>query len=206
MNTPSPAVQQAFDVLNSIKPLPRPLEAYLSAYFTVRHYQPQEFILRAGEVCDHLSFVAEGLVQIYSDCSPVRNDYVPREICHWFLMEGDLALSVQSFFGRQSADESIQALEQTTVVQISYDDLQDVYTAFPEFNYHGRIVTEAYYVKAIQQLKALRYKRAADSYRYLERNCPSLLKRVPAENLASYLGVDETYVRALDARRKFTAV
>jgi CRP-like cAMP-binding protein len=201
MTRPSPPVQQALQLLHTIKPLSRPMEAYLIAYLEVRSYQPYEFILRNGETCDHLNFIFEGLVQIYAD-APARPELVNKEICNWFLMEGDLAISVESFFGRTPADEHIQAIEPTTIVSISYNDLQDVYAAFPEFNYHGRMLTQSYYIKAIRQLKALRYKRAADSYRYLQVHCPNLLQRVPTRHLAGYLGVDETYVRALNARRE----
>ncbi|MBV9987737.1 MAG: Crp/Fnr family transcriptional regulator [Chitinophagaceae bacterium] len=201
MTRPSPPVQQALQLLHSIKPITRPMEAFMSAHLQVRSFQPNEFILRNGETCDHLNFVAEGLVQIFSD-APAKPELLSKEICNWFLMEGDLVMSVESFFGRTPTDEYIQAIEPTTLVSIRYDDLQDVYAAFPEFNYHGRILTQTYYIKAIRQLKALRYKRAADSYRYLQVHCPNLLQRVPARHLAGYLGVDETYVRALHAKRE----
>jgi hypothetical protein len=88
------------------------------------------------------------------------------------------------------------------VAAISAEALEEVYTSFPEFNYYARRLTENYYVKAIRQSKALRYRRAADSYRYLEKQCPSLVNRVPAKYLAGYLGVDETYVHALYAKMK----
>ncbi len=204
MSKSSLPIQQALQLLHSIKPLTRPMEAYLKAYLEVRSYHPQEYLLRNGETCNNLFFISEGLVQIFCDDHPLM-EIQGKEICNWFLLEGDLAISVESFFGRAPSDEYIQAIEPTTTVSISYEGLQDVYAAFPEFNYHGRVLTQTYYIKAIRQLKALRYKRAADSYRYLETHCPDLIKRVPARHLAGYLGVDETYVSALGNRRKTLA-
>jgi CRP-like cAMP-binding protein len=201
MSKPLAPVQHALHLLHSIKPLNRPLEAYLKAYLEVRSYHPQEYLLRNGETCNHLFFVSEGLVQIFCD-APRILEIQGKEICNWFLMEGDLAISVESFFGRTPSDEYIQAIEPTTTVSISYDGLQDVYSAFPEFNYHGRVLTQSYYIQAIRQLKALRYKRAADSYRYLQLHCPNLVERVPLQHLAGYLGVDESYVSALGRRRR----
>jgi CRP-like cAMP-binding protein len=204
MSKPSPPIQQALQLLNSIRPLSRPMVTYLMAYLEVRSYNPLEYILRNGEVCDHLSFISEGLVQIFCDAPP-KMETQGKEICNWFLMEGDFAMSVESFFGRVPADEYIQAIEPTTIVTISFDGLQEVYNAFPDFNYHGRMLTEAYYIKAIRQLKALRYKKASDSYRYLQLHCPNLLDRVPERHLAGYLGVDETYINALGSRRRLAA-
>ncbi|NCI48240.1 Crp/Fnr family transcriptional regulator [Sediminibacterium soli] len=202
IKTPVP-VQRALQLLHEISPLSRPLETYLSAFFEIQQYDAHEYLLRNGEVCDRMIFIADGLVQIYCEPPmPLPLEMQGKEICNWFLMEGDLAISVESFFGREASDEYIRAIEPTTTVSISYDALENVYAAFPEFNYYGRRLTEAYYVKAIRQLKALRYKRAADSYRYLEAHCPNLIERVPVRHLAGYLGVDETYVNALGTRRK----
>lgn len=193
-------IQQALQMLHTIKPLTRPLEAYLKAFLEIREYHPQDYILRNGDTCNHLHFISSGLVQMYCD-APALTEMQGKEICNWFLLEGDLAISVESFFERTASDEYIQAIEPTTTVSISFEGLQEVYAAFPEFNYHGRMLTQVYYVKAIRQLKALRYKRAADGYRYLEAHCPDLVERVPERNLAGYLGVDETYIVALRKKR-----
>lgn len=194
-------VQRALQLLNEISPVSRPLSTYLCAFFETREYKAGDFLLKAGETCDEMIFVSDGVLQIYCD-TPGVIEMNGKEICNWFLLEGDLAISVESFYGRTPSDDIIQAIEPSVTVSISHEALENVYAAFPEFNYYGRRLTESYYVKAIRQLKALRYKRAADSYRYLEAHCPKIINRVPVRNLADYLGVDETYVSALGARKK----
>ena len=201
MERPLPPVTKVLQLLHSIDKLPRALETYLTAFLEVRSYQPQEFLLRCGDVCTCLSFITEGLMQVFPD------EPFPAKAsnhCSWFLMEGDMAICAESFFGRMPSAENIQALEPTTVVSITYDNLQDVYDAFPDFNYHGRIVTQSYYIKAMSQLKALRYKKAADTYRYLQVHCPNLVERIPARHLSGYLGVNEREATALKRHKAIT--
>ncbi|MES2328575.1 MAG: Crp/Fnr family transcriptional regulator [Bacteroidota bacterium] len=189
----------AVQLLESIAPLPEGVEAFLQKRLTVRSFAAKEYLLHAGDNSDRLSFVASGLVRIFSD-TPSKLGASDKEVCNWFLMEGDVAISVESFFEQTVSEEYIQALEPTVTVSLSRDELADVYKRFPTFNYHGRILTQRYYVQAVRQLKALRYKRADDSYKYLAEQFPKILQRVPSRYLASYLGVNETYLSTLRSR------
>lgn len=200
MIRPPYPVQCAIQLLHEISPLSPPLAAYLSAFFESKEYQPGEYLLRNGETCCNLLFIARGLVQVSCEPSPAP-EIQGKGIGNCFLMDGDTAIP-ESFFSQAPADEYMRALEHTTVAAISAEALEEVYASFPEFNYYARRLTENYYVKTIRQSKALRYRRAADSYSYLEKQYPSLVSRVPAKYLAGYLGVDETYVHALYAKRK----
>lgn len=192
---------QAIALLSSIAPLPDGMEEFLSKRLMVRQYEAKEYLLHAGDPCDRLSFVAKGLVRIFTDI-PSKLGAADKEVCNWFLMEGDVAISVESFFEQKISEEYIQALEPTVTVSLSREELQECYHKYPAFNYHGRILTQRYYVQAVQQLKALRYKKADDSYRYLAQQFPRILARVPSRYLAGYLGVNETYLSTLRSRQR----
>ncbi len=192
---------QAIELLRVIAPLPEGLQVYLEKRLMVRQYEAKEYLLHAGDPCDRLSFVAKGLVRIFSD-TPSKLGAADKEVCNWFLMEGDVAISVESFFEQKISEEYIQALEPTTTVSLSREELHECYDKYPVFNYHGRILTQRYYVQAVQQLKALRYKKADDSYRYLQQQFPRILARVPSRFLAGYLGVNETYLSTLRSRNR----
>jgi len=61
------------------------------------------------------------------------------------MKEGDVIVSVESFFSQKQSYESIQALEDCILYYITYDELQFVYNHFPEFNFIGRVLVEKYY-------------------------------------------------------------
>jgi hypothetical protein len=58
------------------------------------------------------------------------------------MQENDLILSVYSFFKQKPSYESIELLEDATLISISYADLQHMYSLFSEFNFFGRMLAQ----------------------------------------------------------------
>ena len=107
------------------------------------------------------------------------------------MKEGDVIISVESFFTQKPSYEAIQAIEDCELYFIEYDELQFIYRHFPEFNFIGRVLTEKYYTLSEQRLYSMRMQRASERYQYLLDHFPELVKRVASKYLASYLGVTE---------------
>ena len=107
------------------------------------------------------------------------------------MKEGDVIISVESFFRQSVSKEYIQALDDSIVHYITYNELNFAYRSFPEFNFIGRVLTERYYTLSEQRLHAIRMQKARDRYDYLMANHPELILRVPSKFLASYLGITE---------------
>jgi CRP-like cAMP-binding protein len=122
------------------------------------------------------------------------------DISSWFMKEGDVIISVDSFFQQKESYESIQALEDTTIHYISYAELQDIYRRFSEFNFIGRVLTERYYMQSEQRLFSIRMMRSQERYDYLMEHHPELVLRVPARHLASYLGLTEVTLSKIKGR------
>jgi CRP/FNR family transcriptional regulator, anaerobic regulatory protein len=142
----------------------------------------KELLLKAGHICQHIYFIQRGLLR----CFYYRCDV---EICSWFMREGDVIVSVESFFKQTVSYESIQALEDCELYYIGYKELQEIYHSFPEFNFIARVLTEKYYCLSEQRLYSIRMMRAIERYEYLLEHHPELVLRVPAKYLASYLGI-----------------
>lgn len=193
--------RMAIGLLEAVTPLPEGLEAVLMSKLVVQTFASKEFVLKSGEPADRMSFIAKGLVRIFSDVRSKIGE-AEKEVSSWFLMEGDLAICVESYFESLPSREFIQALEPVVTVSIPARELEYLYKRYPAFNYHGRKLTERYYVQAIRQLRAIRYKKAEESYAYLQEQFPQLLQRVPSRYLASYLGVNETYLSTLRGRMR----
>jgi CRP-like cAMP-binding protein len=154
----------------------------LSSVLRLKELQKKELLLRAGHVCQLIYFIQRGLLR----CFYQKNDV---EICSWFMKEGDVIISVESFFRQRTSYESIQALENCELYYISYKELQQIYKTFPEFNFIARVLTEKYYCVSEQRLYSIRMMRAAERYEYLLEHHPEFILRVPAKYIASYLGI-----------------
>ena len=149
-----------------------------------RELHKREYLLKAGQVCRNIYFIRTGLVRCYY----VKGEH---EVCTWFMKEGDVVISIESFYTQSPGHEYIQALEATEVHYISFDQLQQLYTEYPEFNTIGRIVTQTYHQHWARQLYAIRMHTAEERYQWLLHHHPELIPRVPAKYLATYLDIAE---------------
>jgi CRP/FNR family transcriptional regulator, anaerobic regulatory protein len=179
--------------LNSVYPLSPQLLDYLERNLKTRDLPRKAYLLRAGHICRQVYFVQKGLLRCYYEKDG-------HEISSWFMKEGDIMISVESFYQQRSSYESIQALEESTLHYLEYNELQHLYRQYPEFNYIGRVLTEKYYCLSERRLYAIRMQRAQERYDYLLEHHPELVLRVPAKYLASYLGITEVTMSKIRSR------
>jgi len=183
-------METLFYLLNSIYPLSEPLKQYLAVNLETTEVRRKDILLKAGHVCRNIYFIESGLLRCYY----MQGEH---EVCSWFMKEGDVIASVESFFDQKESYESIQALEDSTLHYISFQKLEYIYRNFPEFNYVGRELVQKYYKLSEQRLYSLRMQRGMERFEYLKQNYPELIQRVEQKHLASYLGITEQYLSML---------
>jgi CRP/FNR family transcriptional regulator, anaerobic regulatory protein len=175
-------MKELLSLLNNICPLSLPLQQYLSENLKTSSIHKKEFLLQAGQVCRHIYFIKRGLLRCYY----MQDGH---EVCSKFLKEGDIIVSASSFFLQRESHESIQAIENSVLWYICYDELQYIYKNFPEFNSIARVLTTKSYLLSEQRIGFIRMKQAAGRYSLMLENFPELILRVPAKYIASYLGI-----------------
>ncbi len=175
-------MEQLLKFLNSVYPLSNDLTNYLMQNLQGEVVKKKGMLLEKGRICKNIFFIEKGLVR----CFYLLND---KEVCSWFMKEGDVVISVESFFKQLPSYESIQAIEECAAYYISYEQLMYAYQNFIEFNFIGRMLTEKYYILSEQRLYSLRMHKAAERYDDLITNDPEIVQRVPSKYIASYLGV-----------------
>lgn len=180
--------------LHSIHPLSPGLREHLLQHLRAKELKRKQFLLRAGQVSKEIYFIEQGLLRCFYLLDGV-------EVCSWFMKEGDVIVSVPSFFNQMMSYECIQSLEDSQVCCISYEQLQFIYKNFLEFNFIGRILLEKYYTMSEARLYSLRMQRSIERYKYLMSVHPELIRRVPSKYLASYLGVREETLSRLRGKR-----
>jgi CRP/FNR family transcriptional regulator, anaerobic regulatory protein len=187
-------MEEVIKYLNAIHPLSDELKMYLASVIKERLIPRKEYLLKAGHVCRNICFISKGLLR----CFYLQNS---QEVSSWFMMEGDVIISVESFFQQAKSKESIQALEDCLLYSLEYTDLQYMYRNFAESNFVGRVLTEKYYIMSEQRLYSLKIQKAPGRYKYILENFPVLLQRVPAKYIASYLGVSEETLSRIRSKR-----
>jgi CRP-like cAMP-binding protein len=162
---------------------------YLLPVIKVRRFGKKEIVLKAGEIENYFNFIVKGLVRKF-----YKKGH--QEINTQISMENHLILSQESFHGRTPSEYSIEAIEPTTFVSISYDDLEKVYRQSHRMEHLGRlVVTFAMIIKDRWQMQMVKMTPRERFLNFVTRN-PELMQRVPQKYLASYLNIKpETFSR-----------
>ena len=149
---------------------------------TIRTLKKGEYLVREGDICNHVSFVNHGLVRMFFLVGE-------REKIVRFTTENNYVSDYQSFLTRLPATTYVQALEPTELVETNYEDLQMLYTKVPEANKLGRMIAEQLFLEMCEASRGDANATLLQRYNRIVDEQPGLLQRVPQYMIASYLGI-----------------
>jgi CRP/FNR family transcriptional regulator, anaerobic regulatory protein len=141
-----------------------------------------EFLLKGGEVCNHVTFINKGHFRVYNI---VNGD----ELTINFAFEGNYTTDYTSFVSRKPSSDYILAMDDAEVLQIKYDDLQATYEKSPVWQKFGRMMAEYILVFIAERNKALLFNTPEERYINLMKERPKVIERIPQQYIASYLGI-----------------
>jgi CRP-like cAMP-binding protein len=177
-------VEEMIEKLNSLSPMNEALCNRIRTLAKTATYQAGDLILKEGQVCKKACLVVSGITRSY-----YLNDGV--DITSRFMEEGYIVTSWPSYYTQKPGNEFIEALEDTTMACLHYNDIQQLYIDFPEFNINGRRQTEYAFYLSEQRTLLLRKHTAEEKYKYFFHHHPALLQRVSLKHIATYLGMSE---------------
>jgi CRP-like cAMP-binding protein len=142
------------------------------------------YFLRAGQVSTSVGLIKEGVFRVFY----LSND---KEHTSYFNVEtrNPFVAAFTSFLKQEPSKESIQALEDCTVLTLTYSALQKLYATYPEMERLGRLLAEQNYLLAMERIYDLQQQKADFKYNKFMELYPGLLNRIPHHYIASYLGV-----------------
>ena len=159
----------------------------------LRTIKKREYLVRQGQICHYVSFINHGLLRMYYLVDG-------KERITEFFKEEAYCSDYRSFLMREPALTSIQAMEDTEVVDIAYEDLQLLYTQIPEANIIGRLVAEELFIDVCKRTTSQASDDLGQQYTDLVNEKPWLLQRVPQYMIASYLGITPEALSRTKAR------
>lgn len=150
--------------------------------FVEEHFKKNAVLVREGEVCKKLYFVAKGIVRFSNLRDGEDRTYV-------FRAEGNFCLDLESFLQKAPSKSSITAIEPTTVLTISYDNLQTFYNELRYGDRFGRLAVEQVFVQVVNLLTTLNSESPEQRYLRFSMNHKELIQRIPQYYIASHIGV-----------------
>jgi CRP-like cAMP-binding protein len=191
-------MEEILQLLRSFHPMSGALERHLRKKIKPYYFQKGEILLRSGEVAGLILFLKKGLVRSYSLLEG-------KEVSNWFMREGHIIISVESFLQQTPAEEWIQALEACECWGFTYEELEDTYRKYPRFERVGRLITGKYYCMSELRHKSQRRRTKEEKYDYMMATDPDLVARVLNKYMASYLDISTSsyaHLRSDYSKRK----
>jgi CRP-like cAMP-binding protein len=171
-----------FAKLSSIIQLTSHEKNIVQQLFHVKEVKKEDFFVMEGQICRQSGFVIKGLLRYFINDQGEEKTYA-------FGYENCFVSNYESFVSQQPSTKNIQALEDTTMLTISYHDLQQFYQQVKEGERFGRIVIESVFIESLQEITSLYTDSAEQRYQKFLQQYPSVGQRIPQYHIASYVGV-----------------
>jgi CRP-like cAMP-binding protein len=153
-----------------------------------RIVKKRQFILQCGDVCKHYSFVVEGCFRMY------YADTDGKEHNMKFAMEGDWIADIGSFHSLKPSEFDIEAIETSSILRISREDLIELYVQHPQFDRHFRVEIENEFIELQKRVLQSIGSTAMERYVDFVECHPKLLNRISNVHIASYLGMTPEFL------------
>lgn len=161
----------------------------LIPYFQMRYFDKKTVLLQKGDVEDYLNVVVKGLVRKFIR---VRGNEITLQLA----TEGHMIQSEVSFHTRLPSDVTLETLEPTSLICMSYQGVQEALEKIPGAESLGRqIISYMFIKKDARYYSQLKHTTRERFLEYMSLH-PHMLQRVPQKILASYLNIKpETFSR-----------
>jgi CRP-like cAMP-binding protein len=140
--------------------------------------------LKLNEIENHISFIESGVVRLY-----IPNENPEKETTFGFSFKNQFISAYDSFLTQKPSAYQLQALTETTILSITYSDLQEVYKTTQIGNLIGRLTAERLFLIKSKREQNLLNLSAEERYIKLFKERPELLKVIPLKYISSYIGV-----------------
>lgn len=162
-----------------------------SSKFRVKEFKKKEILLSQGTICRDVFFVVNGLLRVF-----FLDNEVEEKTFH-FSFQNTFSADYESFLKKIPANYSIQALEDTTVVLMSFEMLHDGYQNLRHGERLGRLLSEEYFFIFNDKIQAIYTQSPLERYNHLTEKFPDILQRIPQHYIASYLNISSVHLSRL---------
>ena len=140
--------------------------------------------LKINQIENHISFIESGVVRLF-----IPKENPEKEITFGFSFKDQFVSAYDSFLTQKPSLYQLQTLTETSVLSITYKDLQAVYKTTQIGDLIGRLTAERLFLIKSKREQNLLNLSAEERYLKLFKERPELLKVIPLKYISSYIGV-----------------
>ena len=163
-------------------------EVFLLSKVKTRKFLKGQFVVQNGEVCKYENFVLSGCLKAFYIDNEGQEHILMFAVENWWIAD------LGSFISQTPADLNVQCVENCELVQINYNDLQQLYVVIPKLERFFRIIIQKAFVAAQKRIVNNFTLPATDRYLQFREQYPLIEQRVPQYMIASYLGITKEFL------------
>jgi len=149
------------------------------------------FVLQEGQVCRNISFVNSGALRAYHLDQQGKEATIMFAISDWWVTD------MYCFINSRPAMLYIQAIEDSHILKLSKEQLEELYINIPKFERFFRIIMQGAYIR--EQLRVIQNLSlpAQERYDQFLSKYPQIARKVTQKQIASYLGITPEFLSAI---------
>lgn len=163
-------------------------ESILASKLKRKIYLKNQYIVQEGDIYKYQTFVLNGKARTFYMDENGNEHIVAFGIENWWI--GDIC----SFATQTPAEFNTQCLEKTTVAQISFSDMEELYLTIPKIERYFRLVIQSAYGNMSKRIVRNHAMSAKERYLLFTESYPEISQQVPQYMIASYLGITKEFL------------
>jgi len=169
-------------------------EAMLLSKIIHRKYLKDQYIVQQGDVCKSECFILSGITKTFYITDDGQEHIVMFSIEDWW------ASDMGSFITQTPADYNVQCIENTELIQFTYEAIEELYILIPKLERFFRKIVER--ALAASQKRIVRNFSLTAKERYLifKESYPKIDQRIPQYMIASYLGITKEFLSKIKSQ------
>ena len=191
--------QPIFDNIERYVSLTEEEKERLSSIIQIRKVKRRQYIVQPGFICQHRFYILKGAFRVYYLSDDGKEHTVSIGVEDWFVSD------FYSYVTQTPATHYAEALEDSTILQMTYNDIESLCKEIHALSEYFRLTTERAFAFSRRRVISNISKSAEERYfEYIEKY-PNIAQRVPQYVLASYLGVSAEFlskIRSGKSKRK----
>lgn len=154
----------------------------------------RQFIDQPGYTCIHRNYVKEGAFRSFFLDKEGKDHTVQLAVEDWFVSD------FYSYITQTSATLFVEALEDSVILQMRYDEIEPLCGEIHALSEYFRITTERAFAFSRNRALSNISKTAEERYLELLDRYPNIIQRVPQKVIASYLGMSAEFLSKIRKR------
>lgn len=182
------------DYINRVVTLTEEEELKLSSLISSRKLLKGQYFLQQGDVCKFSGFVVSGCTKTFYVDDEGQEHVIMFSIEDWWTSD------MGSYISQNPADFNVQCLENTELIQFSYESQQEMMQEIPKLERFFRIIIERAFVASQKRIVRNMSMSAKDRYLFFRSEYPKIEQRIPQYLIASYLGITKEFLSKIKSQ------